>query len=153
MEDMRLLLQQDAIRLGLIGLVGYPVTNHLFSQKAEEHLGARLCRVALGLWRRSFHNMPEPLPQRMSFVIYFRYLQPPGQIRHVATHHNGIIRRIHALQGTSVQLIEGSRASGLGALALESETDVQTASIQVRRVGVESAAAIKQARRQLLENG
>ena len=46
-------------RLGLAGLVGYPVTNHPFTQKAEDHFGAHPCGVALGLWPRSFHNMPE----------------------------------------------------------------------------------------------
>src|SRR5262249_4442447 len=31
MEQMRVLLREEANRIGLTGLVGYPVTNHLFS--------------------------------------------------------------------------------------------------------------------------
>src|SRR5262249_10162125 len=64
MEEMRLVLRREAERLGMTGLVGSPVTNHVFSQKAEEPFGAHPCGVALGLWPSSFHNMPEPLPQR-----------------------------------------------------------------------------------------
>src|SRR5262249_61028494 len=80
MEEMRILLREEAIRLGLAGLVGFPGTHHLFSQKAEEHFGSFPCGIALGLWPQSFHNMPDALPQRMSFVIYFKYLQPPREL-------------------------------------------------------------------------
>src|SRR5262245_32985841 len=104
MEQMRLLLHEEAIRLGLTGLVGYPVTNHVFSQDAEEHFGAHPRGVALGLWPRSFHNMPEPLTQRMSFVIYFRFLRPPGPICHVATPHQELIARIYRQYDLSVEL-------------------------------------------------
>ena len=46
MENMRVLLREEALGIGLTGLVGYPVTNHLFSQMAEEHFGAHPSGIA-----------------------------------------------------------------------------------------------------------
>ena len=149
MEEMRILLREEAIREGLAGLVGYPVTNHLFSQKAEEHFGSFPCGVALGLWPQTFHNMPEALPQRMSFVIYFKYLQPHREVFHVDTHHREITSRIYQQYGVTVQHQEGAPPSGTGVIEVKVEEPVQTGTIRVRRVGADSIAAILQARRDL----
>jgi hypothetical protein len=151
MEQMRVLLREEAVRLGLTGLVGYPVTNHLFSQEAEEHFGAHPCGVALGLWPRSFHNMPEPLPQRMSLVIYFEYLRPPRQILHVATHHREMSARIYQHYGMPVEWQEGAPPEGTGEIAVEYEAGVQVGTIGVRRVGADTAAAVRRARHELCE--
>ena len=145
MEQMHLLLREEAIHLGLAGLVGYPVTNHVFSQDAEERFGAHPCGVALGLWPRSFHNMPEPLTQRMSFVIYFKFLRPPGQVLHVATHHQEVIARIYQQHAISVELLADAPAEGTGQIAVEYEEAVATGTIRVRRVGADTVAAIRRA--------
>jgi hypothetical protein len=149
MEQMRLVLRQEAMRLGLTGLVGYPVTNHLFSQKADEHIGAHPCGVALGLWPGSFHNMPEPLPQRMSFVIYFRYLRTPGPVVHVATCHHDVCERICRQYGVTCQPCEAAPPAGAGEVALEHEPEVQTGTIRVHQVGADTAAAVREARAKL----
>jgi hypothetical protein len=149
MEQMRILLRAEALREGLAGLVGYPVTNHLFSQKAEEHFGSFPCGVALGLWPQSFHNMPEALPQRMSFVIYFKYLQPHREVVHVDTHHREITSRIYQQYGITVQHREGSPPKGQGVIDVRVEEPVQTGTIRVRRVGIDSIAAIRHARQDL----
>jgi hypothetical protein len=151
MEQMRLLLRREAERIGLTGLVGYPVTNHLFSQKSDEHIGAHPCGVALGLWPSSFHNMPEPLPQRMSFVIYFRYLRPPGPVVHVATRHQAVCERIARQYGVPVQSCEAAPPEGAGEVTLEHEPEVQTGTIRVRRVGADTAAAVREARVKLCD--
>jgi hypothetical protein len=151
MEEMRLVLRQEAERLGLTGLVGYPVTNHVFSQKAEEHIGAHPCGVALGLWPNSFHNMPEPLPQRMSFVIYFRYLRRPERVVHVATRHHEVCERICRKHGVTVEVCEAAPAEGTGQLGLEHAPEVQTGTIRVHRVGADTAAAVRAAREKLCD--
>jgi hypothetical protein len=127
------------------------VTNHLFSQKAEEHFGAHPCGVALGLWPRSFHNMPEPLPQRMSLVIYFEYLHPPRQILHVATHHREMSARIYQQYGIPVELREGAPAEGRGEIAVEYDAAVQVGTIRVRRVGADTVAVVRRACHELCE--
>ncbi|MET0503590.1 MAG: hypothetical protein ABW172_18880 [Candidatus Binatia bacterium] len=150
-EQMRPLLREEAIRLGLTGLVGYPVTNHLFSQKAEEHFGSHPCGVALGLWPRSFHNMPDALPQRMSFVIYFDYLGAASHAVHVATRHSEMVQRIYQQYGISHALSDGAPAVGTGEIVVEHEPEVQTGTIRVRRAGVDTAGAVRQARDKLCD--
>jgi hypothetical protein len=149
LEAMRPLLREEAKRLGLTGLVGYPVTNHLFSQKAEEHFGSHPCGVALGLWPRSFHNMPEPLTQRMSFVIYFDYVSPATHVVHVAAPHREMISRIYQQYGICYELCEIAPRVATGDIVLEHEPEVQTGTIRVRRAGADTAAAVRQAREKL----
>lgn len=151
MEEMRLLLKKEAVREGLTGLVGYPVTNHLFSQMAEEHFGAHPVGVALGLWPRSFHNMVEPLKQRMSFVIYFQYLHAPATTRHVVTHHGAMCSTISRQFGVEVQQIQAAPPTGTGEIAIEIEPAVQAGEIRVRTVGSDTGRAISEAKRKLCE--
>ncbi|HYV39478.1 MAG TPA: hypothetical protein VE988_27560 [Gemmataceae bacterium] len=152
LEEMRVLLRQEAIRDGLTGLVGYAVTNHVFSQKAEEHFGAHPCGVALGLWPSSFHNMPEPLTQRMSFAIYFKFLRPREKVVHVLTGHHERIAGIYQQYGVAVELTESAPARGPGELAVVCEAAVGTANIRVRRVGSDTVAAVRKACRDLRPN-
>src|SRR5262249_47405625 len=114
LEQMRVLLREAALRVGLSGIVGYPVTHILFSQKAQGRFGSHPCGIALGLWPKSFHNMPEPMEQRMSFVIYFRYLNPPERVLHVATHHQEMIARIYEPYGVPLDILECEPAAGMG---------------------------------------
>jgi hypothetical protein len=149
MEQMRVLLREEAVRAGLIGLVGYPVTNHVYSQKAEEHFGAHPCALALGLWPRSFHNMPEGLTQRMSFVLYFKYLRPTDQVVHVATHHDKMLSRICMQYGIPVRRLDDAPPEGPGRLAVEHEPAVDTGTIRVSHVGADTAEDVRQAKEKL----
>src|SRR5215510_12674665 len=151
LENMRPLLRKEAKRLGLTGLVGYPVTNHLFSQKAEEHFGSYPCGVALGLWPRSFHNMPEPMPQRMSFVIYFDYVSPATHVVHVAAPHRQMLSRIYQQYGIAHELCADAPEVETGDIVLEHEPEVQTGTIRVCRAGADTAAAIREAREKLCD--
>jgi hypothetical protein len=153
MENMRVLLREEATEIGLTGLVGYPVTNHLFSQMAEEHFGAHPSGIAPGLWPRSYHNMPEPLPQRMSFVIYFKFLRLPGEAIHVATPHSDLLERIAKQWGTTVRRQNGAPANGPGEISIEHEPEVQTGTIRVHRAGSDSVAAVRHALEKLLDWG
>ena len=150
-EEMRPLLREEGKRLGLTGLVSYTVTNHPFTQKAEDHFGSRPCGVALGLWPRSFHNMPEPLAQRMSFVIYFDYVSPAAHVVHVAAPHREMLSRIYQQYGISYELCEVAPAVETGDIVLEHEPEVQTGTIRVRRAGADTAAALRQAREKLCD--
>lgn len=154
LERMRVLLRKRGEELGLIALVGYPVTNHLFTQKAEDHFGAKPCGVALGLWPRSFHNMPQPLAQRMSFIIYVRFLRPPARVRQVETRHAEIIQRTLRQFGLEVETIPGGPAAAdHGSLAVQCEPAVQTGLIHVERIGRDSLEAIRQATGKLCKEG
>jgi hypothetical protein len=151
LEDMRVLLREEAMRQDLTGLVGYAVTNHTFTQKAEEHSGAFPCGIALGLWPRSFHNMPEPLTQRMSFAIYFKFLpaKAPSSALHIATPHQPILTRIYQQFGINLSHQTDAPAPTLGDLSIEYEAPVQTGSIHITRIGQDTPAAIIKARQEL----
>jgi hypothetical protein len=95
--------------------------------------------------------MPEPLPQRMSLVIYFEYLHPPRQVLHVATHHREMNSRIYQQYGIPVELREGAPAEGTGEIAVEYDAAVQVGTIRVRRVGADTAAVVRGARHELCE--
>jgi hypothetical protein len=153
LEQMRVLVRAEAIRLGLMGLVGYPVTNHVFSQDAEEHFGSHPCGVALGLWPSTFHNMPEAMKQRMSFVIYFKFLRPPGPVVHVATHHQEFIGRIYGQYGVAVEVREDTAPAGKGEITVELEPVVATGTIRVRRIGADTVAAVDRACQDLCDGG
>lgn len=153
MEEMRTVLRDEANRLGLTGLVGYPVTNHVFSQKAEEHFGAHPCAVTLGLWPKSFHNMPEALQQRMSFVVYFKYLRPPAGVLHVATHHQEMVERIYRQFGIPVTLVDDGPATGAGEVTVEYESAVQAGTIRATKVGGDTVIAVRRAREDLVAGG
>lgn len=144
-EEMRPLLREEGKRLGLTGLVSYTVTNHPFTQKAEDHFGSHPCGIALGLWPRSFHNMPEALTQRMSFVIYFDYLSSATHVVHVAAPHQEMISRIYQQYGISHKLCEIAPRVEIGDIVLEHEPEVQTGTIRVRRAGADTAATLRQA--------
>ena len=144
-EEMRPLLREEGKRLGLTGLVSYAVTNHPFTQKAEDHFGSHPCGVALGLWPRSFHNMPAPLTQRMSFVMYFDYVSPAAHVVHVAAPHREMITRIYQQYGISYELCEVAPKVETGDIVLEHEPEVQTGTIRVCRAGADTAASLREA--------
>lgn len=153
MEEMREVLRAQALSIGLTGIVGYPVTNHLFSQMAEDHFGAHPCGIAPGLWPRSFHNMPEPLPQRMSFVIYFKYLRPVTEAVHVATAHRAMLERIAGQWSVPVCNVAPATPASAGQLTIEYEAPVETGSIHVHTVGHDSAGSLAQAHAKLRDRG
>jgi len=144
-EEMRPLLREEGKRLGLKGMVSYAVTNHPFTQKAEDHFGSHPCGVALGLWPRSFHNMPEPLTQRMSFVMYFDYVSPAAHVVHVAAPHREMITRIYEQYGISYELCEAGPEVETGEIVCEHESEVQTGTIRVCRAGANTAASLRDA--------
>ena len=79
--------------------------------------------------------MPDALPQRMSFVIYFDYLGAASHAVHVATRHSEMVQRIYQQYGISHVLSDGAPAVGTGEIVVEHEPEVQTGTIRVRRAG------------------
>jgi hypothetical protein len=154
LERMRVVLEGEACHLGLRGIFGRTVTNHVYSQKAVERFGERPCGVSLGRTPRTFRNMREPLPQRMSAVFYFKYLgRPGGALVHLPPRHREICQRIYGQFGGGPDLGEPGWPSGEGQLRVECHSELQRGVIQVCRVGQETAGAVGRARRELCRDG
>jgi hypothetical protein len=151
---MRVVLEGEARRLGLRGIFGRTVTNHVYSQMAVERFGERPCGVSLGRTPRTFRNMREPLPQRLSAVFYFKYLgRPEGAPVYLPPRHQEICRRIYSQFDGGPDLGEPGRPGGEGELRVECHPELQRGVIQVGRVGQETEGAVGRARRELCRDG
>lgn len=114
LERMRGFLEEEAARLGLLGVFGEPVTSHTYSQRMEEDFGAHACGVLLGGMPRSTrfnHIRAEPLGQRESNLLYFKYLAaPPPSTVYAPAQHRALLERIYGNLGTPVEY--GAPAGG-----------------------------------------
>ena len=157
LERLRTFAEEQAQRIGLSGLVGYPVTTHVFSQRMEESIGAQLCGVALGQMPRSttFKAIEtEPLPQRVSTMLYFKYMAPPRPTRiHAPARHRGVLERLYARLATPVEFGVPAAPKGPGRVTASLDRSWGYGEIHVQVAGVDTAAEIRRARRDLCETG
>jgi hypothetical protein len=150
MEAMRDLLEHEAAALSLTGLFGQAVTNHVFTQKVHERFGLAPCAVSLGAGPKSFHNMPEPLPQRMSLLIGFKYLRRPTRVTaHVPEHHWAVCTRIYESLGVRAEFGEPAPVAVSGEVAIDFDPAIGAATVRVKRVGSDTAGAVRSLRREL----
>ena len=139
MEAMRALVEAAARHLKLQGIFGHAVTNYVFSQRAEERFGDTPCAISLGWSPQSFRNLDEPLQQRMSDVLYFKYLTSPGPSAvYLPPRHRDWCVRIYQRLGTQVSIAAPSAPQIEGELSVEVKPRLQRAKIQVRNVGADS---------------
>ena len=152
MEALRGLLEEEAHRLGLIGLFGQAVTNHVFTQKLMERSGLGVCGLSLAALPRSFQNLPEPLPQRMSLLLGFKYLRPPAPaVVYAPARHRAICARIYEQLRVPVEFREPHAAEGPGRVSVKRFSAWQAALIRVDRVGAATAAEVCRVRRSLCD--
>jgi hypothetical protein len=99
LERMRAFAEDEARRLGLVGVYGQPVTSHVFSQRGEEDFNAHVCGVSLAHSPRTmlFKGIrSEPLAQRESLLLYFKYLSaPPASVVYAPPRHLSVLARIY----------------------------------------------------------
>jgi histidine kinase-like protein len=153
LERLRALAEDEARGLGLAGLVGYPVTTHPFSQRMDEAVGARLCGVVLGQLPRAtaFKGITtEPSPQRVSTLLYFKYMGAPGPaIVHAPQHHRAMLERLYANLGVPVEYRTPAPATGAGRLVVSLDRQWGYGEILVDVVGVDTMTEIHRARTDL----
>ena len=153
LERLRALAEAEAPKLGIQGLVGYPVTTHPFSQRMDEAVGARLCGVVLGQLPRStsFKGITtEMSPQRVSTLMYFKYMgAPPPTIVHAPPHHRSILERLYANLGVPAAFRTPGTAPGAGRLVVRLDRQWGFGEVFVEAVGVDTATEIRRARADL----
>lgn len=155
LERMRVVLEEEAKRLGLRGIFGRTVTNHVFSQRAVERFGEHPCGVSLGRSPATMHNnLSETCPQRMSTVMYFKYLERQEQVTTYAPlRHYDMIRRIYRQFDVAPAFQASGELTGPGQVVLDFRPDLQRAIIRVLRVGTDTGDAIRRTRRELCASG
>jgi anti-sigma regulatory factor (Ser/Thr protein kinase) len=155
MERMRAFLEEEGRKLGLVGIYSQPVTNHVYSQRVNEDFGSHVCGVSLGLAPRAvtfkkIHS--EPLPQRETLLLYFKYLgQPATAVVHAPAHHRAMLERIYARLSAPVDFRVPEATSGPGRVAVSFQPSYGLGIIRVGRVGVDTSAEMRRARRDLCE--
>jgi len=143
MERMRVLLEQEAAELDLIGLFGHAVTNHTFSQKVDERFHEEPCAISLGWSPKNFHNLSEPMPQRMSEMLYFKYLRRPSSATvFLPQHHAEWLKQLYEVLQVNVDFGDAERPSGVGEVNVVARRDLGRAILQVETVGENSHETI-----------
>lgn len=145
MERMHEVVIAEARRAGLAGLLGNAVTNHPFTERMYTHFDAHPCAITLGLLPRTFHNIAQPLTQRMSCLVYFQYLQKPDKVRiHVPEHHQSMVQRIYDQFGITVEFAAPEPPTGEGHIVEEYNSELRYGIIHVDRVGVDTEEQLQQ---------
>jgi hypothetical protein len=155
MERMHTFLEDEARRLGLVGIFGQPVTSHPFSQHVEEGFGAHVCGVSLGLAPRSltFKGIrSEPSAQRESLLLYFKYLgAPPTAAVYAPEAHRPMLERLYATLQAPADFRAPAPPEGSGEVVVSMLHNFGAGTIRVRRVGADTVAEVRRARRDLCE--
>jgi phenylacetate-coenzyme A ligase PaaK-like adenylate-forming protein/anti-sigma regulatory factor (Ser/Thr protein kinase) len=160
MSRLRAFLEDEARRLGLLGIYGQPVTSHPFSQRVNESFGSRPCGVTLGALPGSFTFKKmggQPRGQRETAMLYFKYLTPPAaRVAYAPRQHRQVLGRIYAHLQVPADLREpGQTASPLaaGQVSVQYHPSLALGAIRVLTVGADSAALVRRARRDLCDIG
>jgi len=150
MESMRGRLEEEARRLSLTGVFGRAVTNHCFTQKVQEKFSLHPCALSLGVLPKTFHNMPEPLPQRMSLLLAFKYLlRPNTTVADLPSRHRGMCQAIYNQFGVSALAPPAQALAATDRMDMEVNPHLQMTTIRVRTVGPDTPAKVSEARRDL----
>jgi hypothetical protein len=153
LQRLRGFAESEGSRLGLEGLVGYSVTTHPFSQQMEEHVGAHLCAVVLGQLPRStrFTGIATaPITQRVSTMLYFKYLVPaPALVMHPPPRHATMLERLYANLGVATTARSAGARSGAGHVTATLDRVWGFGEISVELVGADTPAEICRARQDL----
>lgn len=113
MKKMRQLLEEIAVKKGIIGLYSAPVTIHDYSQRVNIACGSNETSIMLGYVPQSitFKDFPgkDVIPQRETVVVYFKYLtkQNPTTV-YAPRRHREIISEIYKNLGVERNYQEGT---------------------------------------------
>ncbi len=149
-------LQEEILRLGLVGLYGEAVTVHTISQEASDSRGMHVTAVKLLDWQAHFKKLRDREPDqgspRESMVYYFKYLAEPAPARLCApSRHREMLAKIYGNLGAPRQFLQPSGPLGHGRLAVHYDKETGAGIIQVNRIGIDTLPEIEQARADLCD--
>ena len=154
LERMKDAAIAEARKLGLVGTFGDAVTVHKFSQKMDIAHGARLACANLGIAPRTekFRGIGEEQPQRITCLLYFLWLSEPSpQTVFAPDNHREAVDKLYKNLGCPVTIEPGKPPEGHGELIIELDTGAVKAMLRAKRVGEDTAVAIRHAKRALIE--
>ncbi|MCG8345325.1 MAG: GNAT family N-acetyltransferase [Chlorobiales bacterium] len=155
LERMKETALKEARRIGLVGVYADTVTVHPYTQKSNVHFGAKLACANLGIAPRNEHffGLAEDQPQRISCLLYYLHLGKAGHKKvHVPQRHKQIAGEIYANLGFPVEFRQEQAPKGKGGCSVSIDSGTAKATIRVEHVGMDTAHAIRHARRGLTEH-
>lgn len=151
MTRMRTFIEEEAVRLGLIGVWSVAVTKHTYSQRVNETFKSDVCGLMLagGPESQVFRALEEEgeKPQRVSWVVYFTYVTPPEKaLVHPPARHRDVIERIYAGLGIAVEYHDEVRAPHAEhAMDVTFSRELDTGTISVTQVGEDTVVEVRRA--------
>jgi anti-sigma regulatory factor (Ser/Thr protein kinase) len=155
MEKMRVLLEEEAKRVGLSGVYSQAVTTHTRSQRVNEGFGSKVCGITLAggpstIKFKKLHTSEHP--QRVTWVLYHTYVvQPTLAIVHAPPQHRDIIERIYANLEAPVEFRDPQSLEGYGHLSISYNAVIKSGTIFVDQIGVDTPSEIRRAREDLCD--
>jgi serine/threonine-protein kinase RsbW len=104
-------LIREATNKALLGIFVHTVTNHPYSQKTGHRAGLQDCAIRLGLVPPTtiFKGFSDPLHQKLSIIIQFRYLNAPSRlVLNLPEGHQAIVAAIYRNLGVAPEFSANS---------------------------------------------
>jgi hypothetical protein len=149
-ERMRIAAEHAAPGLELELLYFEPVTDHVFTQKLNEKLGAHVCAISLGISPASLTQPGMEISvthQRQSLMLYAKSLaEPQRRTVFVPLRHQAMVARIYAGLGIPISFGDaGPDDSAGGTLHAGANAGKRVGTIAIERIGAQTIAAALQA--------
>ena len=144
----------EAQRLQLAGWYADAVSVHTMTQQSNLKHGARLTCADLAIAPASeqFRNISTDMPQRVTCLLFFHWLQPPTpRIVFVPATHRDIVAAIYANLECPIEFGAPAPATGHGTLKISIDAGAAKASIRAEQLGADSAQLIRHAKREIVE--
>lgn len=155
MQRMKEAALEEARRMDLVGCYADAVAVHTYTQKSNVHHGGHLTCVDLGGYPKTerFRGISEQQPQRVTCLLYFRWLkQPEPRTIFVPARHREIVSAIYDNLECPVEFGQSGRpATGRGNLSVRIVPGTGSGTIRVDRLGEDTVQAIRHAKRRLTE--
>jgi anti-sigma regulatory factor (Ser/Thr protein kinase) len=156
MGRMRVFIEEEAQRRGLVSVFSVAVTEHVYSQRVNEEFESDVVGFYLGGGPSNtvFRKIgAEKAAQRVSWVIYNTYVeQPEKTVVHAPARHLPIIERIYANLGANVEYREpGPIPEAEGDLEVRYSHSMDFGTIYVNRIGEDTEAEIRRSTEDLVE--
>lgn len=143
--------------LGLMGVYGQAVTEHVYSQKMSYHFGLEDVAIILGFLPTTtkFRSISERLSQRGSMVIHFGYLKKPSDLEiYPPPHHDAMIRLLYNKIGIAPENIKDPHRAlkspeGQSAIRTQLVPSLNYARIEVEQFGSDTTNEVLHRLREL----
>ncbi|MBX9792043.1 MAG: GNAT family N-acetyltransferase [Pirellulales bacterium] len=155
LDRMKQLLEGEARSLGLVGWYADAVTVHTFTQQSDAHHGGHVCGVDLAVSpeSESFRGIAQHLRQRVSCVLYFRWLGDPApRTLYVPARHEAITAAIYDNLQAPYEFGESTPPTAEhGEHSVKLAAGAALGTVHVESLGRDSVPAIRHAVRELVE--